>query len=173
MGILGDVEELGGAFVDGVTGKSPKQPQYAPVPKPGNPPPPPVQPVTTTMPDASGSGQLSVNRAALRKVAAALHSDVADLDAAVAKVKSIGAGLGTGPNFPTGTAFFGNVQNICSGFGAVGENSTNTQTSAAKTLTSNAAAYDDTESSNAQSATTGIGATASASASSVNQASGI
>lgn len=169
MGILGDVEELGGAFVDGVTGKSPSQPQYAPVPAAGEPPPGPVHPVTASMPDASGGGQFTVNRGALRKVAAALHNDVAELDAAIAQVKTAGSALGSGPAFATGTAFFSNVQNACNGFGEVGANTSDTQTTAAKTLTDNASSYEDTDSQNASNVSSSIGGTASASSSSVSQ----
>lgn len=172
MSILGDAEEFGGALVDGVTGHS-SQPQFAAVPSAGSPPPPPVEPETASMPDASGSGHISVHRDVLRKIASALHSDVAELDAAIEAVKVAGSAIGSASGFPAGTAFFGNVQNACTGFGHVGAYASDTQTNAAKTLTDSASAYDDAEAQNTHGINSGPDSMVSASAGSVSSASGI
>jgi hypothetical protein len=173
MGILGDVEDFGGALIDGVTGHS-SQPKFAAVPAAGGPPPKPVEPVTAAMPDASGSGgHITVHRDVLRKIASDLHSDVAELDAAVEAVKLAGASLGSTPGFPTGSAFYGNVQNAATGFGHVGAYTSDTQTNAAKTLTDSASSYDEAESQNTQQINSGPNSTLNASASSVSSASGI
>ena len=147
MGILGDLEDFGKALADGVTGESP-QPRFAPVPAAGGGPPGPVEPAHAAMPEASGSGQITVHRDVLRKVASALHSDVADLDAAIQRVQHAGSALASLSGWPTGSAFGGNVQNACAGFGKVGAHTSNAQSNAAKTLSDNASHYDDTESKN-------------------------
>lgn len=172
MGILGDIEDFGKAFVDGVTGDS-SQPKFAPVPTVNGGPPGTVEPTRATMPDASGGGQITVHRDVLRKVASALHSDVAELDAAVQRVQNAASSLGSLSGWSTGAAFGGNVQNACTGFGQVGAHTSNTQSNAAKTLTDSASHYDDAESQNTQGINSGPGATLSASTGSVSSASGI
>ncbi|MBO0804639.1 MAG: hypothetical protein J2P25_16385 [Nocardiopsaceae bacterium] len=152
MGILGDLENFGSSLVDGITGHSPQQPQDAPVPAVNTDPPGPVQAAQTpAMPDVSGGGQLMVHRDTLRQVASAMNHDVAELDAAVRQVQASGSCLGSF-GWSTGSAFAGNVQNACTGFGQVGAFTSDTQTGASKNLTDNASHYDDAESANTQSA---------------------
>lgn len=172
MGILGDLENFGQAFVDGVTGDSP-QPRYAPVPTVHGGPPAPVE-VTSRWqaPDASGSGQITVHRDVLRSVAGNMHRDVADLDTAIKRVQNAGSRLGSLSGWSTGTAFGGNVMSACTGFGAVGAHTSDIQTTAAKTLTDSASSYDEAETTNTHTIKSGAGSTIDASSSSVNKASG-
>ena len=172
MGIIGDLENLGSAFVDGITGQS-GQPQFAPVPSVSGGPPGPVEPATwNNPPDASGSGQITVHRDVLRSVAGRLHADVAELDAAVQRVRTAGSSLGSLSGWSTGSAFGGNVQNACTGFGQVGAHTSNTQSHAAKNLTDSASGYDEAETTNRQ-AISGVNSTLGSSAGSVSSASGI
>lgn len=172
MGIIGDFESLGSAFVDGITGDS-GQPQYAPSPAVGSAPPGPVEPAQTPpMPDASGSGQITVHRDVLRSVATRMHADVAELDAAVQQVRAAGSSLGSFSGWSTGSAFGGNVLSACSGFGQVGASTSDTQSTAAKNLTDSASGYDEAESKSRQ-AVGGVNSTLDSSASSVSSASGI
>jgi hypothetical protein len=171
MGILGDIEDFGKAFVDGVTGTS-AQPKFAPVPAVNGGPPGPVEPARWTAPDASGSGQITVHRDVLRKVASGIHSDVAELDAAVKKVQDAGNRLGSFSGWPTGSAFGGNVMNACDGFGQVGAHTSDTQTNAAKNLTDTASSYDEAESDSTHTIKSSPGSTIEASSSSVSKASG-
>lgn len=171
MGILGDLENFGEAFVDGVTGSSP-QPQFAPVPSVNGDPPGPVEANTWTAPDASGSGHITVHRDVLRSIAHGIHSDVAELDSAVRRVQNAGNALSTFSGWSTGTAFGGNVANACTGFGQVGAHTTNTQTTAAKNLTDSASSYDEAETTSRQ-AISGVHSHIDASGSSVSSASGI
>jgi hypothetical protein len=172
MGILGDIESFGGAFVDGVTGQSP-QPQFAPAPTVNGGPPGPVEATKWSAPDASGSGQITVHRDVLRNIAGSMHSDVAELDAAVTRVQNAGSSLGSFSGWSTGSAFGGNVMSACTGFGQVGANTSDTQSKAAKNLTDSASSYDDAESTNYQAINSGPAATLNASGGSVNAAGGI
>lgn len=172
MGILGDFESLGSAFVDGITGGS-GQPAYAPVPSVSSGPPGPVEPaVWNNPPDASGSGQITVHRDVLRSVATRMHADVAELDSAVQQVRSAGSSLGSFSGWSTGNAFGGNVQSACTGFGQVGASTSDAQSSAAKNLTDSASGYDEAES-NSRQAVGGVSSTLGSSAGSVSSASGI
>lgn len=170
MGILGDLENFGEAFVDGVTGSSP-QPQFAPVPSVNGAPPGPVEANTWNAPDASGSGHITVHRDVLRSIAHGIHSDVAELDSAVQRVQNAGNALSSFSGWSTGTAFGGNVTNACTGFGQVGAHTTNTQTTAAKNLTDSASSYDEAETTSRQ-AISGVHSHIDASGSSVSSASG-
>lgn len=145
MGILGDIEDFGSALVDGVTGDS-SQPRFAPVPTPDGGPPGPVEPIHAAMPDASGSGQITVHRDVLRKIAGALHSHVAELDSAIQRVQNAGGRLSSLSGWSTGSAFGGNVQSACTGFGKVGAHTSNMQSNAARNLTDSALHYEDKES---------------------------
>lgn len=171
MGILGDLEDFGKAFVDGVTGASP-QSHFAPVPTVNGGPPGQVEPNTWTAPDASGSGHITVHRDVLRSIAHGMHSDVAELDAAVQRVQSASGALGSLSGWSTGTAFGGNVSNACTGFGQVGAHTTHTQTTAAKNLTDSASSYDEAETTSRQ-AISGVHSHIDASGGSVSSASGI
>lgn len=172
MGILGDLEDMGKAFVDGVTGQS-SQPQYAPVPTANGAPPGPVEAATWTAPDASGDGQITVHRDVLRKISGSMHNDVADLDTAAKKVQDAGNRLSTFSGWSTGAAFGGNVMGACNGFGQVGAAVSDTQTTAAKHLGDSASTYDEAESSTTQKIQSGPGATLNASGGSVQAANGI
>jgi hypothetical protein len=148
MGIIGDIEDFGQA--DGVAGQS-GQPQLAPVPSVNGGPSGPVEAAAwETPPDASGSGQLTVHRDVLRSVASRMHSDVADLDAAVQRVRSAGVSLGSFSGWPTGSAFGGNLENACGAFGQTGAHTSDAHNDAAKSLTDTASAYDDAEVANGQ-----------------------
>jgi hypothetical protein len=170
MGILGDIEGGAEAFVDGITGHS-STPHYAPVPTVDGAPPGPVEPHRWTAPDVGGSGQVTVHRDVLRKVASNMHSAVSDLDLAVANVKNTASSLGFS-GWPTGEAFGGNVRNICTGFGQVGAHTSDTQSNAAKNLTDTASTYDEKEASITQSVNSGPMSTLNASSGSVSATSG-
>jgi hypothetical protein len=172
MGILGDLEDFGNALVDGITGDSPN-PQFAAVPTVNGGPPGPVDAARWNAPDASGSGQITVHRDVLRKVATGIHSDVAELDAAIKQVQDAGSRLGSFSGWPTGSALGGNIMNACTGFGQVGAHTSDTQSNAAKTLTDSASSYDDAESTSTQAIKSSPGSMIDASRSSVNKASGI
>lgn len=149
MGIIGDAEEPGPASGGGDSPSG--HPQFAPVPSVNEGPAAPAEAATwQTPPDASGSGQLTVHRDVLRSVASRMHSDVADLDAAVRRVRNAGVSLGSFSGWTTGSAFSGNVASACAGFGRVGAHASDTHHEAAKSLTDTAASYDDTESANRQ-----------------------
>lgn len=152
MSSLGDFVD---AFVDGVTGSSP--PEAAPVPKVTGGPPPAVAATKWTAPDASGDGQFTVHRDVLTSVSRGMHSDVAELDAAIRGVQTAGGGLGSLSGWSTGTAFGTNVVNACHGFRTAGTQATDTQTSAAKGLADTASSYEEAETANRQ-AISGVGA---------------
>jgi hypothetical protein len=126
----------------------------------------------TSTPDTGGSGQFSVSRDVLRSVAGRMRADVADLDAAVQRIRGAGSSLGSLSGWSTGNAFGGNVTNSCTGFGQLGAHTSDTQNSAAKALIDAAATYDDAESANSQ-AVKGIHSALNSSAGSVPTASGI
>jgi hypothetical protein len=143
------------AFVDGVTGSSPQE--GVPAPKISGGPPAPVAATTWTAPDAGGDGQFTVHRDVLTSVSRGMHSDVAELDAAIRGVQAASGGLSSLSGWSTGTAFGTNVANACHGFGTVGTQATDTQTSAAKGLADTASLYEEAETANRQ-AISGVGA---------------
>ncbi|MCL2584975.1 MAG: type VII secretion target [Streptosporangiales bacterium] len=146
MGIIGDIENPGQASA-GQSG----QPEFAPAPSVNGGPAGPAEAAAwQTPPDASGSGQLTVHRDVLRSIASRMHSDVADLDAAVQRVRNAGASLGSFTGWTTGNAFGGNVASACAGFGQIGTHASDTHHEAAKSLTDTASSYDDTEAANSQ-----------------------
>lgn len=159
-----------GALVDGITGSSP--PEAAPAPRVSGGPPGPVTAATWNAPDASGDGQFTVHRDVLNSVAHGMHSDVAELDAAVKRVQAASSGLGSLSGWSTGTAFGGNATSACHGFATVGTHAANTQTTAAKGLTDTAATYEEAETANRQ-AIGGVGSQLDASGGSVYAAGGI
>lgn len=149
MGIIGDAEEPGPAAGHG--GSSSGEPRFTPAPSVSEGPAAQAEAATwPAPPDASGSGQLTVHRDVLRSVANRMHSDVAELDAAVQRVRNAGVSLGSFSGWPTGTAFGANVASACTGFAQIGVHASDTHHEAAKSLTDTASVYDDTEAANSQ-----------------------
>ena len=103
-----------------------------------------------------------MHRDVLRNIAGSMHSDVAELDAAITRVQNAGSSLGSFSGWSTGSAFGGNVMSACTGFGQVGANTSDTQSKAAKNLTDSASSYDDAESTNYQAINSGPAATLNA-----------
>jgi hypothetical protein len=166
-GIIGDAESFGEAVFGGGS-----QQKNAPVPTIHTGPPGPVEAATWVAPDASSSGHITVHRDVLNSVARGMHSDVAELDAALSKVKGASGGLSALARWSTGTGFSVNSANACHGFASVGAGLADTQTNAAKNLTDSASAYDEAEMTSHQ-AIKGVGGQLGASGGSVSSANGI
>ena len=114
-------------------------------------------PAAWSAPDASGSGQVTVHRDVLRTVAAAIRSDLQELDAAVSRLQSARASASLIQGWPTATAFSGNAANASVGVMQASDQTGNAHQAASKNLTDSAATYDGAESDN-QRAVRSVGA---------------
>ena len=146
MGIIGDLENHGSAVTGGRTAES-GQPQHAPAPSAAG-----AAATWNNPPDAGGGGQITVHRDVLRSIGDRMRGDVAELDAAVQRVRNAGSSLGSLSGWSTGNAFGGNVLSSCTGFGQLGAHASDTHNNAAKALMDAAATYEDAETASSQAA---------------------
>ena len=101
-------------------------------------------------PRPPGGGQVTVSRDVLRTVAAAMRSDLTELDAAISRLRAAGAGVASLRGWPTADAFRGNATNAHDGCLAAAVQAGSAHRAAAGNLSGSAAAYDVAESDSTQ-----------------------
>ena len=154
---LGTVERAVVGAGESVAGTLAGSSASAPVPPVHGGPAAAPAPAAWSAPDASGSGQVTVHRDVLRTVAAAIRSDLQELDAAVSRLQSARASASLIQGWPTATAFSGNAANASVGVMQASDQMGNAHQAASKNLTDSAATYDGAESDN-QRAVRSVGA---------------
>jgi hypothetical protein len=114
MSIINDVLATGQGILDTLTGES-LQESAAPAPAISGAPRKVSGPSRWQAPDASGNGEVRVHRDVLRIVAAAMRSDLKDLDTAVSGLGHVDGATSSLARWTTGSAFNANAGNAQAG----------------------------------------------------------
>jgi hypothetical protein len=151
MSIITDVLSAGQGIVDTLTGES-SQESAAPAPVISGGPKKVSGPSRWQAPDASGAGEVRVHRDVLRSVAAAMRSDLKDLDTAVSGLGQVDGATSSLARWPTGSAFNVNADNARAGVLDSSEVTADNHQAGSKKLSDSAQNYDQAETDNQRAA---------------------
>lgn len=151
MSLISDVLSAGQGLVDTLTGESSHE-SAAPTPVISGGPRKVSGPARWQAPDASGNGEVRVHRDVLHSVAAAMRSDLKDLDTAVTSLGQVDGATSSLASWPTGSAFNVNAGNAQTGVMQSSEVTSANHQAGSKKLSDSAQNYDQAETDNQRAA---------------------
>jgi hypothetical protein len=152
MSIITDVLSAGQGIVDTLTGESSGE-SAAPPPAISGGPAKVSGPSRWQAPDANGNGEVRVHRDVLRGVAAAMRSDLKDLEGAVTGLGRVDGATSSLARWSTGTAFNVNADNAQTGVMQSSEVTSANHQAGSKKLSDTAQNYEQAETDNQRAAT--------------------